>query len=146
MAARRAGDIVEFAQRHLLAPRHVEQGLGEGLTAMGLRKVRHRRVERIAGEVMARRCETRTAPWSSIIQLCKQDELLLGLLVGFADDRHHARKDSELVRLAAVFGHPLLERIVVGLRQLGVAVDDGEDDVARPAPTAPDRAASRRPG
>src|SRR2546430_9369212 len=34
VAARRCGHVVEVAQRHLLAPRHVEQHLGKGLTAL----------------------------------------------------------------------------------------------------------------
>ena len=54
MAARGRGDVVEIAQRHLLAPRHLEQRLGKRLAAIGrLRKVRDRAVERIAGDVVA---------------------------------------------------------------------------------------------
>ena len=110
------------------------QRLVEGLAAVGLRNFRHRGVERIAGEVEMQtlRQNGQRLGFVDLHPALQQRELLLGLLVGFADDRHHARKDGELVRLAAVFGHPLLERVVVGLRELGVAVDHGENHVGDP--------------
>ena len=66
VAARRGRDIVEVAQRHLLAPRHGEQRARERLAVLCHRQFRYRTVERIAGDVMADSDATRGAGrWSA---------------------------------------------------------------------------------
>src|SRR5262245_21906001 len=53
VAAGSGGDIVEIAQRHLLAAGHLQQSPRKGLAALGLlRKLRDRTIERIAGNVV----------------------------------------------------------------------------------------------
>ena len=61
------------------------------------------------------RCDTSVSALVDVEPALQRDELLLRLLVGFADDRHHARQNRDVLRRASVLDHALLQAVVGGL-------------------------------
>src|SRR5262249_48813497 len=90
VAARRGGQVVKIAQRHVFAARRLVEDPRERLAALARRWRGNRSVERIPSHVVPdpaghqreriRRCQPALQP----------RELLARLALGAADDRHHA--------------------------------------------------------
>ena len=118
VAARCGGQVVEVAQGHLLAPRGIEQHPRKGAAVAVGRRRRHRPVERMARDVVAdpaRHQDRRVARGQPALQ---QRQLVLGLGLGPADDRHDPGQDCERLGRAAVFCHAPLQSGIGGLGAL----------------------------
>ena len=131
VAARGRSDIVEIAQRHLLAARHIQQ-------ASVRRPGRARSFPESPGPDRRAdspemscpiRCDTSAIALVGGEPALQARELLLRLLVALADDGHHARQDRHVVGRAPVLHDPLLQAVVGGLGRGRIAVDHGEDEV-----------------
>src|SRR5262245_21597320 len=86
MPARGGGDIIEIAQRHLLAPRHLQERARKGLAALGLLgKLRNWSVQRIARDVVPDPLRDERDRVGGGEPALQARELLLRVLVALAD-------------------------------------------------------------
>ncbi|MNZ94753.1 hypothetical protein D3C78_1138670 [compost metagenome] len=115
MPARTGSNRRQFTQRQVFACRQIGQQLHPALAAFGRADVRYRAIEREAAKIEA---EAGGKLFDAVIDIHQLIELIPGFLrlgFGASDDRHHARQDQQVIRVAAGIGDKFLLAAIEGL-------------------------------
>ncbi len=120
VAARRGGQVVEVAERHVLALAFGQQGASETMRRVGERQIRNRPVERVFRDIGAQPRRQHCEAFRGVDVALQRVEHVARLRVGPADDRHNTRQDRHAAGIAAEAANALLEAGIGGFRLLEV--------------------------